>query len=645
MSQKNKAQNEMRQREAQLRAIFESSADGIIVVSDDGVIVNANDNFYRMWQIPDALKNQQAETLISRFLFEQLKYHEVCKVKPEDILGLNREALTEIYLKDGRVFERFSRPLILSEKTIGRVLNFRDITDRKRSFQALRESEARFRQLSDVALEAILIHDNGIILQANEQFFKMFGYSRKEVIGRKRFIDCISIDCHPLVEADISDMHSLTFLEVEGVKKSGDRFPLVMRNREIIYYSKKVTVSIIRDISERKAAEIETQSLKEKLARSKKMEVLGLLAGGVAHDLNNILSGIVSYPELLLMKDGLDEHTRKALKTIQESGERVAAVVNDLTTISRGIASNKEPININTVITEYLNSPEFQHLRQSHTHISVINELDPELFNICGSRIHIRKCIMNLIVNAYEAIEKEGKIVVSTNNCYLDKPLKVYSDIQIGEYALLTVFDSGIGISHEEIDRIFEPFYTKKVMGRSGTGLGLTVVWNTVEDHNGYINLTSSKDGTKFELFFPITRENVKESAVKMSLDEFIGNGEKILIVDDEKNQRDIACQMLDSLGYKAQSVASGEAAVDYIRTNPVDLIVLDMIMPQGMNGLETYKLIANYKPGQKAIIASGFSITEDVKAAQALGAGFFLKKPYSFEKLGMAVKQELMHT
>jgi two-component system, cell cycle sensor histidine kinase and response regulator CckA len=264
------------------------------------------------------------------------------------------------------------------------------------------------------------------------------------------------------------------------------------------------------------------------------------------------------------------------------------------------------------------------------------------LFNISGSRLHIRKCVMNLIINASEAIEKEGTIIISTTNCYLDKPLKVYSDIGIGEYALLTVFDSGIGISQEEIDRIFEPFYTKKVMGRSGTGLGLTVVWNTVQDHSGYINLTSGKDGTKFDLYFPITRENIKERASKLSLNEFFGKGEKVLIIDDEKNQRDIACQMLDALGYNAQSVTSGEAAMEFIRSNQVDLIVLDMVMPPGMNGLETYKLITNHYPGLKAIIASGFSITEDVKAAQALGAGFFLKKPYSFEKLGFAVKQEL---
>jgi PAS domain S-box-containing protein len=571
---------------------------------------------------------------------EQLR-RDIGESRSEEILRTDKEGLDEIYLKDGRIFERFSCPLILGGKPIGRVWNFSDITDRKRSFQALRESEARFRKLSDAALEAIVIHDNGIILQANDQFFNMFGLSRKEVIGRHRFMDYIVSESHPFMDSSDSSQ-SMNFWEVEGIKKDGSKFPIVIRNREMGYFGKKVTVSIVRDISERKAAELETQSLKEKLARSKKMEGLGLLAGGVAHDLNNILSGIVSYPELLLMKEGLDDHTRKALKTIQESGERAAAVVNDLTTISRGIASSKEALNINTIIMEYLESPEFLSIKSAHPNVKIITEIDPELLNISGSRLHIRKCIMNLIINAYEAIETEGAIIISTSNCYLDKPLKVYSDIDIGEYALLTVFDSGIGISQEEIDRIFEPFYTKKVMGRSGTGLGLTVVWNTVLDHNGYINLASGRDGTKFDLYFPVTRENIKDRALKLSIKEFVGNGEKILVVDDEKNQRDIACQMLEALGYYPLSVASGEDAVEFIRSHSVDLIVLDMIMQPGMNGLETYKLITTIHPGLKAIIASGYSITEDVKAAQAMGAGSFLKKPYSFEKLGFAVKQEL---
>jgi len=249
---------------------------------------------------------------------------------------------------------------------------------------------------------------------------------------------------------------------------------------------------------------------------------------------------------------------------------------------------------------------------------------------------------MNLVTNATEAIEPNGQITILTKNCHLDRPLKDYNHVNAGEYAVLSISDTGSGISEVEINRIFEPFYTKKVMGRSGTGLGLTVVWNTVQDHNGYVVVTSNDHVTRFDMYFPITQDSIKERQKKISFDEYCGNNEIILVVDDEKTQRDIACEMLKTLGYKTVDVQSGEAALEQVRKNTFDLILLDMIMPTGMNGHETYREILEYFPSQKAIIASGFSINEDVKAAQKLGAGQFIQKPYTIEGLGLAIKSEL---
>ena len=249
---------------------------------------------------------------------------------------------------------------------------------------------------------------------------------------------------------------------------------------------------------------------------------------------------------------------------------------------------------------------------------------------------------MNLVTNAGEAIEGGGIVTISTANRYLDEPLKGYEDVRKGEYAILTVSDDGSGISPQDLERIFEPFYTKKVMGRSGTGLGLAVVWNTVQDHDGYINVKTSKKGTAFELYFPVTREEVAAEKEGVPLDDYLGHGEKILVVDDEERQREIACAMLTKLGYTPESVSSGEEAIEYVKENPVDLIVLDMVMPKGINGRETYEEVIKIRPGQKAIIASGFSETEDVKTAQKLGAGKYIKKPYTMAKIGIAVKEEL---
>ncbi|MFW2365807.1 MAG: response regulator, partial [Desulforhopalus sp.] len=187
-----------------------------------------------------------------------------------------------------------------------------------------------------------------------------------------------------------------------------------------------------------------------------------------------------------------------------------------------------------------------------------------------------------------------------------------------------------------------EPFYTKKFMGRSGTGLGLAVVWNVVQDHNGFIDVSTTTHGTKFDLFFPLTREEITKKDLSVPVDDLQGKGERILVIDDIKSQREITCRMLDAFNYVTDSAASGEQAVEYLRKNRVDLIVLDMIMEPGINGCETYQRILEVVPGQKAIIVSGFAETEEVKGAQQLGAGKFLKKPLTIERLCVAVKEEI---
>ncbi|KKL61710.1 hypothetical protein LCGC14_2192570, partial [marine sediment metagenome] len=207
------------------------------------------------------------------------------------------------------------------------------------------------------------------------------------------------------------------------------------------------------------------------------------MAGGIAHDLNNILSGIVSYPELILMDLPEDSPLREPIETIKESGMRAADVVSDLLTIARGVATGKEILNLNTIVTEYLGSAEHQKLEKTHSFIDFKFELDSDLLNLSGSSIHINKTLMNLVANAGEAIEEGGIVTISTANQYLDKALKGYENVRLGEYAVLRISDDGSGISPQDLERIFEPFYTKKVLGRSGTGLGLAVVWNTLQDH------------------------------------------------------------------------------------------------------------------------------------------------------------------
>ena len=365
------------------------------------------------------------------------------------------------------------------------------------------------------------------------------------------------------------------------------------------------------------------------------------MAGGVAHDLNNILSGIINYPELILLQLPQQSPLRKPLESIQDSGKRAARVVADLLTIARGVAAVRETTSINLLVEEYLKSPEYSKLLLAHPLITCRTRLDPEVLNISCSPVHIKKCLMNLINNAVEAFgdDRSGEILISSGNEELNEPLPGFPDIGSGKFVRLTISDNGPGISANDIEHIFEPFYTKKTMGLSGTGLGLTVVWNTVQDHRGGLTVESGASGTTFTLFFPATAMAVQQEPMAIKVEKLYGQGQTILVVDDEPHQRDIASKILQLLHYRVKAVGSGREAIEYLKFHSVDLVILDMIMEPGLNGRETYAEILVHTPGQKAIIASGFAESEEIIKIQNLGAGQYVKKPYTLEQLGAAVQ------
>ncbi|MEN8141269.1 MAG: response regulator [Thermodesulfobacteriota bacterium] len=387
---------------------------------------------------------------------------------------------------------------------------------------------------------------------------------------------------------------------------------------------------------------IKLQESERQLHRAQKMEAIGMMASGVAHDLNNILSGVINYPELMLLKLPESSELRKPLTAIQESGKRAATVVEDLLTVARGAASAREPHDINVIIAEYLRSPEFLKLQTMHPGVVCTTQLEATHPVISCSPMHIKKTIMNLMTNGVEAADGSGEVAIATFNQQVTEGGSLKHKVEPGDYLCVTVRDNGPGIAAKDIDHIFEPFYTKKVMGQSGTGLGLAVVWNTMEDHEGRIFVESGAQGTSFHLYFPISND---DEAIPISHDmgaKLTGNGERILVVDDEPQLRDIAAQILQALGYTVDSVCSGELAIKFVIEQPVDLLVIDMLMEPGMNGRQTFAEIRAINPEQRAIIASGYSDSDDVKEALRLGAGGFIKKPYSMAKLGRAVKDAL---
>jgi len=564
------------------------------------------------------------------------KYIELFKIAENRKLALE-EANREL---ESRVNERTAELKQSNDELVA------EIEQRKWANKALRESEQRFRTVFHTSPDAVNINKlKGEFVEINEGFTMLTGYERSDVIGKssEEIKIWANAEDRKKIISDLNKYGVADNIESRFRCKNGEVKPGLISARIIDLNGDNHVLTITRDISKWKKVEEDKKKLESQLQRAQKMEAIGTLAGGVAHDLNNILSGIVSYPDLLLMDLPADSPLKEPLKIIQQSGVKAAAIVQDLLTLARRGVSISEVVNLNQIITEYLASPEFEKIKKFHPGFIVETELEPGLLSICGSPVHLSKTVMNLVSNAAEAMPDGGTIFISTRNRYLDKPVDGYDEIEEGDYVLLKVSDTGIGIRPEDKERIFEPFYTKKVMGRSGTGLGMAVVWGTVKDHKGYIDLKSIEGkGTTFTLYYPVTREpmHVDESSVAVA--DHNGNGETILIVDDVAQQRQLASLMLSKLGFLVNSVPSGEEAVEYIKNKPVDLVVLDMIMDPGIDGLETYKRILKHQPDQKAIIASGFSETWRVKEAQRLGAGAYVKKPYTLEKIRQAVAAEL---
>ncbi len=402
-------------------------------------------------------------------------------------------------------------------------------------------------------------------------------------------------------------------------------------------------LGVTRDITERKKALKERERLLESLERSKKMEALGTLAGGVAHDLNNVLSGIVSYPDLLLMDMPKESPLRKPIETIRESGKRAAAIVQDLLTLARRGVSAPKVLNLNELITEYLASPEFDRLISFHPLVEVKAELDPALLGILGSPIHLSKTVMNLVSNAAEAMDQGGSINIKTENTYLERPIRGYSEVTEGPYVRIEVSDSGTGISSEDLQRIFEPFYTKKKMGRSGTGLGMAVVWGSVQDHKGYIDIQSTEGkGTSVHLYLPATFQEPSDQEKTQTIDALRGKRAEDLDrrrCEGTKGNRNANCHAVGLRGGICGQWGGGGPLPDAQCGRPGRPGHDHGPRYRRSRNVPAYPRTRSQSEGDHR---HGFAETDRVKQGQKIGAGGYLKKPYSVEELGSAIKAGL---
>ena len=641
ITERKQAEEALRKSEKRMKGLFESIPSPIIVYNTEGHPLYLNPAFTALfhWSL-DELKGRRIQ-----FVPDEQKERTARKIGEVYKTGRVVRYETKRLTKQGDVLDVIVSGAFVTgpdEKPMEMVAILTDITGLKQVEEALRESEEKYRTVLESNPDPVVVYDMaGRVTYLNPAFTRIFGWSLEERIGKKMdgFVPEENMpETMEMIKKVTVSGEGFSGIETRRYTKNGSILNISISGSSYRDHEGNVAASVInlRDITEQKR-------LEDQLKHSQKMEAIGTLAGGVAHDLNNILGGLVSYPELLLLQLPDDSPLRKSILTIQKSGEKAAAVIQDLLTLARRGVVTTEVVNLNQVIVEYLQSPEHEYLQSFHPTVHMETHLEKDILNILGSSIHLSKTVMNLVFNAAEAMPEGGNLIVTTENRYIDRPISGYDNAKEGDYVLLTISDTGIGISSDDIGKIFEPFYTKKKMGRSGTGLGMAVVWGTVKDHNGYIDVQSTEEkGTTFTLYFPVTRNKLTEDKFHSAIESYRGNGESILIVDDVEEQRNIASGMLEELGYSIVSVSSGEEAVEYLRSNKVDLLILDMIMDPGMDGLDTYRKILEMHSEQKAVIASGFSETKRVREVQKLGAGAYIRKPLLLKKVGLAVKEEL---
>lgn len=505
--------------------------------------------------------------------------------------------------------------------------------ERQRVEQALRESEERFRALyEDNPSMYFTVAENGAVLSVNKYGAKQLGYKAAELVGQN-VLDIFHPQDKKAVEQQLqkclSNPETSYDWEFRKIRKSGEMIWV----KEVAHAVRDkdghlVVLIVCEDITEKK-------KLQEQLQHSQRLEAAGRVAGQIAHDFNNLLAPLTAYPALI--REDL-KHGRPVSQLIDEmetAAKQIAEINQQLLALGRRGHYTMEPIDIDALIEKVLFSIR---LPQG---LKVKTEMPPGLFAVKGGAAQLSRALTNLILNATEATQGAGTLTIKAQNIYLDTPLKGYQTVQPGEYVQLDISDDGPGIAEHIVGKIFEPFFSTKIMDRMrGSGLGLSIVHGVIEDHRGYITLeTETGRGTTFSLYLPITRESsLKEND---RIFETASGNERILIVDDDPMQRKVVSQLLKRLGYKVHALASGSEAVAHLREASYDLVILDMIM-DGFDGAETYRQILGIRPEQKAIVVSGYATSPRVEEALRLGASAFIAKPVQFDNLALAVRTSL---
>ncbi len=640
ITERKRAEVAVRESEARLRAITNAAKDAILMMDANGRISFWNPAAERIFGYP----HDEAMGMVLHRLIAPQRYHATHASAFAEFKrsGQGRAIDATIDLKachkDGHeiAVELSLSAFRLQESwhTIGVI---RDVTERKRSEEALRESEERFRVLHDASSGGIVIHDQGVIADCNQALSTMTGYSSQELIGMDG-LGLIAPEWRGLVRENIQHRFEQAY-EAEGLRKDGSRFPLSIRGNTIPYKGRAVRVTEFRDISDRKQAEEERKQLQAQLIQAQKMEAIGTLAGGIAHDFNNILGAILGYAELARNASPPGSPAVKYLDKELNAIHRATQLVRQILAFSRQADTERIPLQLGSVLKDALKL-----LRPTlPSTITIKQQVATATQFILADPTQMHQILMNICTNAFHAMEQTGGTLEITlqERTLSGEDLLSQTGVQPGAFVLLSIRDSGSGISAEIRKRIFDPYFSTKEIGR-GTGMGLAIVHGIVKSYGGFITVESAPgEGTAFHVFFPAIEEEV---SAKTSTAQPVPMGkERILLIDDEDILAEIGTSVLESLGYEVTVRTGSRDALTTFQNQPdrFDVVITDQTMP-GLTGTELAREMLRIRPDIPIILCTGYSTLVNEEQARGYGIREFAMKPVAMQEIATLLRKVL---
>jgi two-component system, cell cycle sensor histidine kinase and response regulator CckA len=645
VSERKRAEEDLKESEERYRALFDRSFDCVYVNDFEGNFIDANDTALNILGYDrEEIRSVKFASLLSEDQLP-LAFQVLTEIKET---GYHKE-LVEFSLKrkDGRIVyvESKSSVIYRDEEPFAILGIARDITKRKQAEEALRESEEKYRTILESMGEAYFEVD----LEGNFTFFNdalplSLGYSKEELKGmnnRDYMPPETAKEIYNLFNEIYKTGRPIRGYSYEVIRKDGaERFHELVASLMRDGNGKPIGFrGISHDITERKQAEEGKRKLEAQLNQAQKMEAIGILAGGVAHDFNNLLTSIIGYAELALMDLGKNSRVNQSLDEILKAGHRAAGLTRQLLAFSRKELIRPEVLNFNSLIMNF----EKMLRRLIREDIDIVSVCSPDLWQVEADPGQMEQVVMNLAVNARDAMPKGGKLTIETANVELNEDYFRDHGVenQAGPYVMLAVTDTGTGMDKETRARIFEPFFTTKGLGR-GTGLGLSTVYGIVKQNKGHIWVYSEPEkGTTFKVYFPrvgVETEVAKREEVPV---RSLEGSETILVVEDDEMLRKMAVKMLKGYGYRLITARNGEDALEIAGSHdgPIHLMLTDVVMP-GLNGPDLAEQMKLRVPGIKTIYMSGY--TDNAVAHHGvLEKGIeFIHKPFFREDLANKVRE-----